>query len=104
MHSGHYSSVWIHVNVEDWHNIPVMDMHVKLSLALYFRQTQTIQKMTGTGGGKEAKHNNMDLLILILDILGKDNPSAKGLGGDDCFGLRETAVDQQQAQRISIAA
>jgi hypothetical protein len=31
--------------------------------------------MRGTGGGKEAKHNNMDLLI--LDILGKDNPSAK---------------------------
>jgi len=49
--------------------------------------------MTGTGGGKEAKHNNMDLVI--LDILGKDNPSANGLGGDDCFGLRETAVDQQ---------
>ena len=32
-------------------------------------------KMTGTGGGKEAKYNNMDLLI--LDIPGKDNPSAK---------------------------
>jgi len=31
--------------------------------------------MTGTGGGKEAKYNNMDLLI--LDSLGKDNPSAK---------------------------
>jgi hypothetical protein len=31
--------------------------------------------MTGTGGSKEAKYNNMDLLI--LDILGEDNPSAK---------------------------
>jgi len=31
--------------------------------------------MAGTGGGKEAKCNNMDLLI--LDSLGKDNPSAK---------------------------
>ena len=31
--------------------------------------------MTGTGGGKEAKYKNMDLLI--RDILGKDNPSAK---------------------------
>jgi len=31
--------------------------------------------MTGTGGCKEAKYNNMDLLI--LDSLGKDNPSAK---------------------------
>ena len=31
--------------------------------------------MAGTGGGKEAKYKNMDLLI--LDILGKDNPSAK---------------------------
>jgi hypothetical protein len=28
-----------------------------------------------TGGSKEAKYNNMDLLILY--ILGKDNPSAK---------------------------
>jgi hypothetical protein len=31
--------------------------------------------MTGTSGGKEVKYNNMD--FLILDILGKDNPSAK---------------------------
>lgn len=31
--------------------------------------------MAGTGGGKEAKWNNMDLLI--LDSLGKYNPSAE---------------------------
>jgi len=31
--------------------------------------------MTGIGGGKEAKYNNME--ILILDILGNDNLSAK---------------------------
>jgi hypothetical protein len=31
--------------------------------------------MTGTGGGKKGKYNNIDLLI--QDILGKDNPSAK---------------------------
>jgi hypothetical protein len=31
--------------------------------------------MIGTGGGKEAKYNDMD--FLIQDILGKDNPSAK---------------------------
>ena len=44
LHSGHYSSVWIHVNAEDWRNIPVIDVHVKLSLVLHFRQIQTMQK------------------------------------------------------------
>ena len=52
--------------------------------------------MTGTGGGKEAKYIEMDLLI--LDILGKDNPSLEGLDGDDCFQAEETVVEQLQAQ------
>jgi len=52
--------------------------------------------MTGTGGGKEAKCNEMDLLI--LDILGKDNPSLEGLAGDNSFQAKETVVDQLQAQ------
>ena len=37
--------------------------------------------MTGAGGSKEAEYNKMELLI--LDILGKDNPSvAEGLDSD----------------------
>jgi len=74
LHSGHYSSVWIHVNAEEWRNIPVIDVYVKLSLVTVFQANTDNAKMTGTGGGKEAKYNNMD--ILIQDILGKDNPSA----------------------------
>jgi len=52
--------------------------------------------MMGTGGGKEAKCNKMDLLI--LDILGKDNPSVEGLDGDSFFQANETVVDQLHAQ------
>jgi hypothetical protein len=52
--------------------------------------------MTGTGRGKEAKCNEMNLLV--LDILGKDNPSVEGLNGDNCFQDEETVVDQLQAQ------
>jgi tryptophanyl-tRNA synthetase len=36
--------------------------------------------------------------LLILDILGKDNPSAEGLHGGDCFQVEEAVVDQQQAK------
>jgi len=39
--------------------------------------------MTGIGGGKEVKCNQMDLLF--LDILGKDNPSVEGIEVSDCF-------------------
>jgi len=39
--------------------------------------------MTGTSGGKEVKYNEMDLLI--LDFLGKDNPSVEGMEFADCF-------------------
>jgi hypothetical protein len=52
--------------------------------------------MTGTGRGKEAECNKMDLLILV--ILGKDNPSIEGLDGDSCFWAEETVVDQLHAQ------
>jgi len=52
--------------------------------------------MTETGGGKEVMYNEMDLLI--LDILGKDNPSVEGLDGGDCFQVEEAVVDQQQAK------
>jgi hypothetical protein len=48
----------------------------------------------GTGGGKEAMYNENDLLI--LDILGKDNP-VEGSDGDYCFHADETAADQRQA-------
>lgn len=40
--------------------------------------------------------NEIDLLI--LDILGKDNPSLEGLDGDDCFQAYETVADKQQAK------
>jgi hypothetical protein len=52
--------------------------------------------MTGTGGGKEAKCNEIDLLI--LDILRKDSPSVEGLDGDNCYQAEETVVDQLQAK------
>jgi len=52
--------------------------------------------MTETGGGKEVRYSEMDLLI--LDILGMDNPSVGGLDGGDCFQAEETLVDQQQAK------
>ena len=52
--------------------------------------------MTRTGGGKEVKYNEMDLLI--LDVLGKDNPSVEGMEFADCFQADGTIVDQQQAQ------
>ena len=52
--------------------------------------------MAGAGGGKEAKYNEMDLLI--LDILGKDNRTVEGLDGNDCFEDKETVADQQQTQ------
>ena len=59
--------------------------------------------MMGTGGVKETKYNEMDLLI--LDILGKDNTSVEGLGSDDCFEAEETVVGQLQAVTcICIAA
>jgi hypothetical protein len=34
------------------------------------------------GGGKKVRHNEMDL---ILDIVGKDNPSVEGMDGGDYF-------------------
>jgi hypothetical protein len=37
--------------------------------------------MTGKGGGKEAKYNEMD--FLFLDILGKDSASVEGFDDDD---------------------
>jgi hypothetical protein len=43
-------------------------------------------KMRETNGVNDVKYNEMDLLI--LDVLGKDNPSVEGLDGDDCFRLR----------------
>jgi len=43
--------------------------------------------MTGTGGGKEDTYKKIN--FLILDILGKDNPSVEGLHGDDCFQTDE---------------
>jgi hypothetical protein len=49
--------------------------------------------MTETGGGKEVRFNEMDLLI--LDIFGKDNPSIEGLDGGDCFQAEEAVVDLQ---------
>jgi hypothetical protein len=36
--------------------------------------------------------------LLILDIIGKYNPSVAGLHGDDGFQAEETVADQQQAQ------
>jgi hypothetical protein len=44
VHSRHYSSVLIHAYAQDWHNVPLIDVQEKLSVVLYFRQTQTIQK------------------------------------------------------------
>jgi hypothetical protein len=52
--------------------------------------------MTGTGGGKEVKYNEMGLLI--LDILGKDTPSVESMEFADCFQVDEIVVDQQQAE------
>jgi hypothetical protein len=52
--------------------------------------------MTGRSGGKEVKCNEMD--HLILDILGKDNPSVEGLDVDNSFQAKETVVDQLQTQ------
>jgi hypothetical protein len=39
------------------------------SLVLDFRQKRDNAKMTGTGGGKEVKYNEMG--VLILDISGR---------------------------------
>jgi hypothetical protein len=50
--------------------------------------------MTGTGGGKETKYNEMDLLI--LGMLGKDSTSVGGVGSDNCFEAEETVVGQLQ--------
>jgi hypothetical protein len=36
--------------------------------------------------------------FLILEVLGKDNPSVECWDGDDCFQAEETAVDQLQAK------
>jgi hypothetical protein len=36
--------------------------------------------------------------LLILDILGKDNPSLEGLDSDDCFQAYKTVADKQQAE------
>jgi len=59
--------------------------------------------MLGTGGVKETKYNEMDLLI--LDILGKDNTSVEGLCSGECFEAEETVVGQLQAVTfICIAA
>ena len=54
--------------------------------------------MTGTGGVKDVQYKEIDLLI--LDVLGKDNPSVEGLCGDDCFQADETVADKQQAECI----
>jgi hypothetical protein len=53
-------------------------------------------KVTGTGGVKDVKYNEMDLLI--LDILGKDKPSVEGMEVADCFQAHETVAEEQQAQ------
>jgi hypothetical protein len=53
-------------------------------------------RMTETGRGKEVMYNEMNLLI--LDILGKDNPSVEVLDGGDCFQAEEAVADQQQAK------
>jgi len=53
-------------------------------------------KMRETNGGKDVKYNEVDLLI--LDVLGKDNPSVEGLDGNDCFQAEEKAADQLQAK------
>jgi hypothetical protein len=37
--------------------------------------------MTGKGGCKEAKYNEMN--VLVLYILGKESVSVEGLDGDD---------------------
>jgi len=42
------------------------------------------------------RYSEMDLLI--LDILGMDNPSVEGLDVSDCLQAEETLVDQQQAK------
>ena len=64
--------------------------------SIVFQAKRNSAKMAGGDGGKEGKYNEMDLLI--LDILGKDNPSVEGLDGNDCFQAEETVEDQQQAQ------
>jgi len=46
-----------------------------VKLSFVFQANTDNSKMIGIGGGKEAKCNNID--HLILDSLGKDNPSAK---------------------------
>ena len=56
-----------------------------------FQEHRNNAKMKGTNGDKGVKCNEMDLLI--LDVLGKDNPSVEGLDGDVCFQAKETAVD-----------
>jgi len=42
--------------------------------------------------------NYSEMDILVLDILGKDNPTEEGLDGNDCFQAEETVSDQQQTQ------
>jgi len=88
--------LWILVKAEHWSNILVMVVCVCNSISTLFQAKRDNANMTGTGGGKEVKYNEMDLLI--LDILGKDNPSVEGIEFADSFQADETIVDQQQAQ------
>jgi hypothetical protein len=71
-------------------------VHAKLEISIVFQAKRNNEKMAGTGGGKEAKYNEMDLLF--LDILGKDNPTVEDLDGNYCFQAEETDADQQQTQ------
>jgi hypothetical protein len=71
-------------------------MFVQNLVNITFQAKRDNAKITGTSRGKETKCNEMNLLI--LDILGKDNPSVEGLNGDSCFQAEETVVDQLQAQ------
>jgi hypothetical protein len=43
-HSGYYSLSRILVNAKDWRNIPVIVACAELSLVLYFRPKETMQK------------------------------------------------------------
>jgi hypothetical protein len=58
-----------------------------------FQAKRDNAKMTGTGGGKEVKYNEMGVLILDL---GKTNPVESSDG--DAFLQAETIAYQQQAQ------
>lgn len=65
-------------------------------IIILFQAKRDNAKTTGTGGGKEVKYNDMDLLF--LDILGMDNPPVESMEVADCFQADERVVDHQQAQ------